>query len=390
VSAGKQLGLGASAAVTRRLLGELRPHPQAGEVPAMSPPEFTALKADIALRGVEHALEVTASGVVVDGHMRLQAARELGNDEVPVQVIEPEDEVEHMLRAALRRRQLTASQSAAVAVKLAPFEQLRSEAAQRQHANLRQNTEAATLPARGDRMRELIAGLAGASPRTVQDVITVYDHDPALFARVLNGDVSASTAASKTRRALRDAAIPPPPPMPEGPFELILADPPWSFGTPDSPFAPEQHYPTMSIAEIKALRVPAAENSVLFLWAVTYLLPEALEVIDAWGFSYRSHFVWVKANGIGPGVWLRQRHELLLIATRGKVSPPEPADRVDSVIEAPRGRHSAKPEAGFERIERMYPQLSRLELFRRGAPRPGWQAWGNQTDGADDREVEPQ
>src|SRR5207248_1985231 len=160
--------------------------------------------------------------------------------------------------------------------------------------------------------------------------------------------LAAHTAASQVRRANRDAAIPPAPPPPEGPFEVILADPPWTYGSPDSQFAPEQHYPTMSLEATKQLTLPAAADCVLFLWAVNTLLPQALEVIDAWGFHYRSNLAWVK-TWIGPGIWLRQRHELLLIATKGTVAPPEPQDRCDSVLEAKRGRHSEKPEQAYQR-----------------------------------------
>jgi N6-adenosine-specific RNA methylase IME4 len=83
----------------------------------------------------------------------------------------------------------------------------------------------------------------------------------------------------------------------------------------------------------------------------------------------------------GLGHYVRVRHELLLIATRGAMPTPRESDRPDSVIEAPAGRHSEKPAAAYERIERMYPELAKLELFAR-APRPGWDAWGNQLGGA--------
>lgn len=362
----------------RRRIDELTAHPLAGEVPALSEAEFVALKADIADRGLQVPLELTAEGVVLDGHARLRAAGELGLEEVDVEVVTPRDEREHIFRAALTRRQLSASQSCALAVLLAPYEELREQAKGQQRANLRQATEVATLPARNERTRDVIANLAGASPRTAQDVMTVHDHDPALFARVMRGEVSARTAASRTRRALRDAAIPAAPPLPDGPFDLILADPPWSCGSPDSPISAEQHYPTMTIAELNAMRIPAGEDCLLLMWAVNNLLAEAIELCSTWGFRYRSNLVWVKPS-IGPGVWLRQRHELLLIATRGNFSPPEPEDRCDSVIEATRGRHSEKPQRAYELIEQMYPNTSRLELFARAA-RPGWAAWGNQLD----------
>src|SRR5438445_488057 len=84
----------------------------------------------------------------------------------------------------------------------------------------RQIAEAAVLPARGERTRDLIAKVAGGGERTAQDVITVHDHDPALFERVIQGQVAANRAASQVRRAKRDASLPPAPPLPDGPFEL--------------------------------------------------------------------------------------------------------------------------------------------------------------------------
>jgi len=115
----------------------------------------------------------------------------------------------------------------------------------------------------------------------------------------------------------------------------------------------------------------------LFLWAVNSLLREALDVIGAWGFEYRTNLTWVKQS-IGLGAWTRNRHELLLFAVRGSVPAPAPADRPDSVIEAARCEHSAKPADAYELIERAYPHASKLELFARGTPRPGWTTWGNQ------------
>src|SRR5690606_19179833 len=103
------------------------------------------------------------------------------------------------------------------------------------------------------------------------------------------------------------------------------------------------------------------------------------QVIDAWGFDYRTCMVWVK-DRIGMGYYARQRHELLLIAKRGNFPVPDPEDRPDSVIDAPLGQHSAKPDVVYELIERMYPTVERkVELFAR-RPRDGWAAWGNQAE----------
>jgi len=158
---------------------------------------------------------------------------------------------------------------------------------------------------------------------------------------------------------------------------LILADPPWRSQNPDSPWAPENHYPTMASAEIEALAVPAAEHAVLFLWAVNCLLPVALAVMSAWGFGYRANIVWEKESP-GIGAWVRNRHELLLIGRRGSFAAPEGSATPESTLRAPRREHSRKPDQVYTLIERMFPAASRLELFARGKPRPGWHAWGNE------------
>jgi N6-adenosine-specific RNA methylase IME4 len=351
---------------------------------------FGAFVGDISRRGILSPLELDDDGVILDGHERHRAATWLGLETVPVVVVAPADPVEYMLQAALGRRHLSASQRAALAIELASYQQLRDEAEQRRLANLRQNqagTEVAGLPPRG-KTREIAAEQAGVSPRTIQDAATVREHDAELFEDIKAGKIAADQAARRVRRRLRDAQQPPPPPPPEGPFELIYADPPWQLGHPDSRHAPENHYPCMPLDQIKSLTIPADDNSILFLWAVNQLLPDALEVIAAWGFDYAANLAWVKPS-IGLGVWTRNRHELLLVGRRGAISPPEPDQRPDSVIEATRGRHSAKPEAIYELIETAYPHLSKLELFHRGQPRPGWTTWGNQSNTAGDTETEP-
>jgi N6-adenosine-specific RNA methylase IME4 len=162
-------------------------------------------------------------------------------------------------------------------------------------------------------------------------------------------------------------------------YGVIYADPPWHF----EPYsretgmdrAADNHYPTMALAELKATQPPAAANCVLFLWATAPMLQEALELMRAWGFAYRTHCVWVK-DRIGTGYWFRNRHELLLVGVRGKI-PPVPGEQFVSVIEAAVGQHSAKPNHFAEMIEEMLPNVPAVEMFARGA-RLGWDSWGNE------------
>ena len=363
-----------------RALSELRLHPDAGLVPEMPESEYGTFCLDLEARGLQVSLDVTEVGVVLDGRARLRAAKDLGWEQIEVRVVAPTEEVAFMLLAAIRRRQLDASQRAAIALELEDYEELRENARKRQRRNLRQSAEEATLPPRG-KTRERIAEIPGSSPRTAQDVITVYEHDRALFEQVKAGKVSGPKAARRVRRLRRDAGASPSPPLPEGPFEIVYADPPWQLGNPDGPYAPENHYPTLPLAEIKALAVPAAEDALLFLWAVNCLLPQALEVMEAWGFSYVTNLVWVKPS-IGLGRWVRNRHELLLLGRKGALPAPELEDLPDSVIEAARRRHSEKPACVREAIERMYPDVSKVELFARGAVPPGWFFWGNEAEGS--------
>lgn len=160
-------------------------------------------------------------------------------------------------------------------------------------------------------------------------------------------------------------------------YQVILADPPWRYGfSKSSNRKIENHYSTMSLEDIKALKVPSADRSVLFLWATAPKLLEAVDVMKSWGFQYKTQAVWDK-QVIGMGYWFRGQHELLLVGTKGLFSPPEVEHRISSVISARRGKHSKKPKEVHEWIEMAFPQASKLELFARET-RDGWACWGDE------------
>jgi len=170
-----------------------------------------------------------------------------------------------------------------------------------------------------------------------------------------------------------------PEPLPEGKYSVILADPPWQYEHMISESREiENQYPTLSLDEICELPVItlAADNCMLFLWTTSPHLQQAFEVIEAWGFDYRTNIVWVKPS-IGPGYYVRQRHEILLIARRGAPALPEAKVKPDSVLEAPRRKHSQKPDIVYGLLERAYPKGKYIELFSRNQW-PGWAVWGNE------------
>ncbi len=163
-----------------------------------------------------------------------------------------------------------------------------------------------------------------------------------------------------------------------GLFEIVYADPPWRYdnGTPGREI--ENHYPTMSIEEICAITVPSAKDAILYLWATAPLLVEALEVVKAWGFRYKTQAVWDKVI-VGMGFWFRGQHEILIVGARGNVSTPPQSLRISSVIRCPRGSHSSKPDYVRDKIATWYPSARKLEMFSR-LHHAGWTSLGNQVE----------
>lgn len=138
------------------------------------------------------------------------------------------------------------------------------------------------------------------------------------------------------------------------------------------------HYRTMPLEAICALPVPdlAADNAHLYLWATAPMLPEALQVMDRWGFTYKSNMVWVKPQ-MAMGNYFRVSHELLLFGVRGKL--PTLRKDIFSWVPLPRTTHSTKPDFFYDIIESASPGPY-LELFARRA-RPGWTVWGDEVCG---------
>jgi len=174
-------------------------------------------------------------------------------------------------------------------------------------------------------------------------------------------------------------------------FGTVLADPPWQFQNKTGKIAPEHkrlsRYSTMRLADIKELPVPLLCSSTahLYLWVPNALLPQGLEVMEAWGFKYKSNLIWHKvrkdngSDGRGVGFYFRNVTEMLLFGVRGKNARTLPPGRRQVNLFSSRKReHSRKPDEQYGIIESCSPG-PHLELFARGT-RADWTVWGNQAE----------
>ncbi len=176
----------------------------------------------------------------------------------------------------------------------------------------------------------------------------------------------------------------------QGSYKTILADPPWRFQNSTGKVAPEHkrlsRYPTLSLQEILDIPVNtiAEETSHLYLWVPNALLAEGLEVMQKWGFTYKTNIVWFKIrkdggpDGRGVGFYFRNVTELILFGIKGKLRTLSPGRTQTNIIQSRKREHSRKPDELYEIIESCSPGPY-LEMFARGK-REGWAVWGNQTE----------
>mgnify|MGYP005852895145 CR=1 FL=1 len=196
-------------------------------------------------------------------------------------------------------------------------------------------------------------------------------------------DVPPTPTRTERMSARREAAQA----VPTGIYNVIYADPPWAHDNAWVNGAAANHYNVLPFERICSFLADhpfqIADNAVLFMWVTSAFALRAGEVIEAWGFTYKSQRVWIKEmTRPGVGFYVRGQHELLYIATRGSMTPLiDPTPPISSVVVAPVMEHSRKPDEVYADIERAYPGCNYLELFARRS-REGWTAYGDQLDGA--------
>ena len=388
---------------------ELEFHPLANLFPLIEGTEFEDLVADVRANGLREAV-VLYQGKVLDGRNRYRAC--LAAEVEPRTVyFRPDLEGEPLafvISKNLKRRHLNESQRAMVAAAIADMRQ-------GQRTDLAPHAEpSANLP-KVD--QPTAARMLNISDRSVRSAKTVREKgSPSLVRAVEQGKLAVSEAAKAAKlapaeqeriaelatagranvartvikqeaREQRETELGARQAegnlvLPQKRYGVILADPEWRFEVWSRETgldrSPDNHYPT-SVTEVIAARPVqdiAAKDCALFLWATVPMLPQALLVMGAWGFDYKTHWIWRK-DRVGTGYWNRNCHELLLlgIGARSDIPAPAPGMQWHSLIEADVGEHSEKPESFYALIEAYFPTLPKIELNARRA-RPGWDHWG--------------
>ena len=378
----------------------LRIHPVASLFPEMNEAEYTSLKEDIQKHGLREPIWLSKDGRIIDGRHRYQACRELKIEPTFTRNNWEDDETiaYAVVSLNLKRRHLNESQRAMVAARIKPIYEKAAE---------RRMKAGVVADPRGKKgsSAKLAATDLHVGERTVMHASRVLEQATKELVHAVDTGLIAVTAAAtlskfpemlqkkitkmiaegkakNVRLALKaernreqvkliqatDAAT--------GEYSCVVVDPPWRFNKtrPDDDTQRGQTpYPTMAEAEISAIKIPAADNCILWLWVTNAHLVtgEASRVLYAWGFEPKTLLTWRK-NRVGVGDWLRGVTEHAILATKGHpvMMGPIPS----TYFEADVGEHSEKPQAFYDLVEAHCPG-TKVELFAR-KPRDGWAQFG--------------
>jgi len=361
--------------------------------------EYEKLKESVLAEGIRDPL-VTWRGMLLDGYHRHKIAQEHGLEYKTVEVDLPDKEAakEWIITNQLGRRNLTPQEASYYRGKLYESRKLRDrerdpsghfvrlgntaeeigkqygvdEKTIRRDADFSEAVDKVAAEVGEEVKNAILTGKVNIPKKDVETLIEVKQKAPELIEPILQGEMPIHRAKLEMQK--RIAASKPKPAPPEGKYSVIYADPPWQYSNSGFTTSAANQYQTMSTQEICELPIGelANENAVLFLWATSPMLEDALRVCKAWGFEYKTNFVWVKNHHTG-GFYCYGQHELLFIATKGSMLPNSNGLR-SSVISAPRREHSRKPDEVYDIIEAMY-DGPYIELFAR-TKREGWAGWG--------------
>lgn len=377
-------------------------------IPPLAEEEFKQLEENIITEGCRDAI-VLWNNIIVDGHNRYKICQK---HNLPYSTIDKnfpnrEAVIEWMILNQLGRRNLSAANQSYLRGLQYQREKKRKEdnLKQNQSEPTRQNVVSMETAERlaqqhkvssrtiqrdaeftqaidqitknnADAKNKILAGKVNISKKDVTQIAKLEPElQDKIISKVVDGEAKSVIDAKRIIKKEENKEVA----APLGKYRVLYADPPWQYGNNlvSGYGAAVNHYPTMTIKELCELPVSqiTEDNAVLFLWTTSPLLEESFAVIKAWGFKYKTSFVWDKVKH-NMGHYNSVRHELLLICTKGSCLPDN-KKLFDSVVEIERtNKHSEKPDEFREIIEALYTHGNKIELFSRKKV-DGWEAWGN-------------
>jgi len=342
--------------------------------------DISGLARSIQEIGLLHPIVIDDKNQLIAGQRRLKACESLGWGSVPVHVVPLDDIVRGEFDENTVREDFLPSEMDAIRKKFQEREQ--AAAKDRQGGRGRDRSGKFPEQSKTGQSRDKIAKVAGISGRTLQKISEVCEAakaEPKKY-QVLADEMDKTRRVNGVHRKLKTARQvehikKEPLKPPDGKYRIIVVDPPWDYAarTSDPSHRVANPYPQMPLAEIKAMPISdwAHGDSILWLWTTNAFMREAFQCLDAWGFEQKTILTWVK-HKMGTGDWLRGKTEHCLLAVRGK--PTVLLTNQTTVLTAPSGKHSEKPQQFYDFVEKLCPG-SKLDVFAR-QKRKGWKSHG--------------
>lgn len=361
---------------------ELKINPEYEKLlPRIPNEQFEALKKSIQMEGQHYPIAYNSKGEILDGHQRYNACLELGIqpklEDQPRSFNDFRDERQFVLETNLLRRHLETWHRIMLFKPL--FLIYREKANERMLETLKQGDEQPATQNIGEREKgeaiEQFAEAVHSNPETVRQALWIEENAPEKIPELEKGEsISKVYREIKHDKIVKDleqklSFVKPLNSL----FDVIVIDPPWKYEMEYDAenFRGIPAYPTLSLEEIKQLKIPANENCILWLWVTNSFLHDAYHILECWGFEPKTVLTWVK-DSIGVGVWLRGQTEHCVLATKGK--PKIELRGQSTALFAKKTGHSRKPDEFYQLVDGLC-FGSKLDYFAR-EKREGWVAYG--------------
>jgi len=350
----------------------MKAHNYADIFPMMTQREYNELKRDIKENGQIDGITIYEDKIL-DGRNRFKALTELG---IKPNLIEykGDNPLQHVMSINLKRRHLTDSQKAIVGIRYVEYYSKIAKQSQGQRSDLTSGNQFPEVKRATDRAGDVV-GVSGRYIRIAEEVLRIK---PEMEEKIMSGEIKLKQVhrdikldeQKKEIESLKEVT---------GEYDVIVIDPPWQYSEGEK-YDNESYmgrviapYPTMTLPEIRNIKLPSADNSVLFLWTTHKFIWDAKEILDNWGYEYKSLLVWNKEK-LGIGKTLRMQCEFCLVGIKGK--PYWNLKNQRDIISEAKTTHSTKPELFYKFVESITAGR-KLDYFARKS-REGWDVFGDE------------